>query len=95
MFARVQTIHQSADKLDELSRIAAQQLPGAQGLPGFNGFYYLVDRSAGKALVVSLWHSEENLRQLEAKSSVREQVEAETGMKSPTAEIFEVALATS
>lgn len=92
MFARVQTVHQPAEKLDELSRIAAEQLPGAHSLPGFEGFYYLVDRDHAKALVISLWDTAENLRQLEAHAAVREQVEAEAGIKSPPTEVFEVAV---
>lgn len=92
MFARVQTVHQPAEKLDELSRIAAAQLPGAHSLPGFAGFYYLVDRDHAKALVISLWDTEENLRQLEAHAKVRERVEAEAGIKSPPTDVFEVAV---
>jgi heme-degrading monooxygenase HmoA len=92
MFARVQTVRQPAEKLDELSRIAEQQLPDAHRLPGFKGFYYLVDRQHAKALVISLWDAEENLRQLEAHAAVRKQVEDQAGVKSPPTEVFEVAV---
>jgi heme-degrading monooxygenase HmoA len=91
MFARVQTVHQPANKLDELTSVAREQLPAAHTLPGFRGFYYLTDRRNGKALVISLWETEDDLRQVEAYGA-REHVEAETGIKSPLAEIFEVAL---
>ena len=93
MFARVQTVNHPAEKLDELARIAAKQLPGAHDLPGFAGFYYLVDRANEKSLVISLWDTEENLRQLDAHAEVRERVEKEGGIKSPPTEIFEVVLA--
>lgn len=92
MFARVQTVNQPAVKLDELAAIAAKQMPSAHDLPGFAGFYYLVDRDAQKALVISLWDTEEHLRQLDAHGAVREQVEAEARIKSPPTEIFEVAV---
>ena len=92
MFARVQTVHQPAEKLDELAAIATKQMPSAHALPGFAGFYYLVDRGAGEALVISLWDTEEHLRQLDAHARVREQVESEAGMKSPPTRIFEVAV---
>ena len=92
MFSRVNTVHQPAGKLDELAQIAARQMPGAHGLPGFSGFYYLVDRDNEKALVISLWDTKENLQQLDAHAKVRDEVETEAGMKSPPTEIFEVAL---
>ena len=92
MFARVQTVHQPADKLDELAAIAERQMPAAHSLPGFQGFYYLVDKAAGEALVISLWDTEAHLRQLEAHGRVREEVESEAGIKSPPTRIFEVAV---
>jgi heme-degrading monooxygenase HmoA len=92
MFARVQTVHQPAEKLDALAEIAARQLPDAHDLAGFKGLYYLVDRDNGKALVISLWEREEHLRQLEAHAKVRDEVEAKAGIKSPPSEIFRVAV---
>ncbi len=96
MFARVQTVHQPPEKLDELTKIAREQLPAAHELPGFRDFYYLVDRDNGKALVISLWETEEDLRQVEANAApIRERIEAEAGLKSPPSEIFEVTLQAS
>jgi heme-degrading monooxygenase HmoA len=96
LFARVQTLHQPAEKLDELTEIARDQLPSAGELSGFRGFYYLVDRDNGKALVISLWETEEDLRQVEANgAAVREHVEAEVGITSPRVETFEVSLQAS
>jgi len=92
MFARVQTIHQPAEKLDEMTKIAEQQLPSAHELPGFRGFHFLIDRDNEKALVISLWETEEDLRQLEAHTAIRERTAAEAGIESPPSEIFEVAL---
>lgn len=93
MYARVQTLHQPAETLDELTTIAREQLPAARDLAGFNGFYFLTDRDSGKALVISLWESEENLRQVETGgAAVREHVEAEAGITSPPAEVFQVSL---
>lgn len=93
MFARVQTLRQPAEKLDELAAIAREQLPSAHELAGFSGFYYLIDRANGQALVISLWETEDDLRQVQAGgAAVREHVEAEVGVKSPPAEIFEVAV---
>ena len=92
MFARVQTVHQPAEKLDALAELAAQQVTAAPELPGFRDFYYLVDRDHGKALVISFWETEADLRRLEANNaSVREQVKAEARLESPLSEVFEVA----
>jgi heme-degrading monooxygenase HmoA len=54
------------------------------------------DSHNGKALVISLWETEEDLRQLEANNaSMREHIKAEARLESPLAEIFEVALQAS
>ncbi len=95
MFARVQTVSQPAKKLDELTKLTQEQLPAAHELAGFRGFYYLVDRNNGKALMISLWETEEDLRQVEANTAQRERTAAEAGIKSPQSEIFEVVLHTS
>lgn len=93
MFARLQTVHQPADRLDKLAELARDQLPGARALEGFRGFYYLVDRENGKALVLSLWETEADVRRLEANNAaMREHVKHEARLESPAAEIFEVAL---
>ncbi|NNC12983.1 hypothetical protein HII28_14000 [Planctomonas sp. JC2975] len=93
MFARVQTVHQPAEKLDALAKLAHEQLAAAPELHGFRDFYYLVDRDNGKALVISFWDTEEDVRRLEAdNASVREQVKAEARLESPVSEVFEVAV---
>jgi heme-degrading monooxygenase HmoA len=92
MYARVQTVHQPAEKLDEMTKIARDQLPTARELPGFRGFYYLIDRDNGKALVISLWETEEDLHQVEANVASRERTAAAAGVESPPSELFEVAL---
>ncbi|WP_345763075.1 antibiotic biosynthesis monooxygenase family protein [Diaminobutyricibacter sp. McL0608] len=92
MFARVQTVHQPAEKLDALAKLAAEQVATASALPGFRDFFYLVDHDNGKALVVSFWETEADLRHLEANNaSVREKVKVESRLDSPLSEIFEVA----
>lgn len=92
MFARVQTIHGTAAKLDELTELGREQLPSAHALPGFKGFHYLVDRAGEKALVISLWETEEHVRQMEANAELRERTAAQAGIASPPSEVFEVAL---
>jgi heme-degrading monooxygenase HmoA len=92
MFARVQTIHLPAEKLEEMTAVARQQLPAARALPGFRGFYSLIDRDNAKALVISLWQTEEDLRQVGEDAVARERTAAEVGIESPPSEVFEVAI---
>lgn len=95
MFARVQTVNQPAEKLDEMTKLVREQLHGAHELPGFSGFYYLIDRANSKALVISLWETEEDLRRVEGNTASREHTAAQAGVKSPPSEIFEVAVQAS
>ena len=96
MFARLQTIDQPAEKLDQLIDLAREQLPSAHELPGFAGFYYLVDRVNAKALVLSLWETEEDIRRVEANNaSMRRHIRQEAQLEPPASEIFEVALQAS
>jgi heme-degrading monooxygenase HmoA len=92
MFARVQTVHQPAEKLEMLATLAREQLAAAPDLPGFRDFYYLIDRENGKALVISFWDTEADLRRLEANNAaIRERVKTEARLESPESELFEVA----
>jgi heme-degrading monooxygenase HmoA len=95
LFARVQTVHQPAEKLQELAEVARRQLPGSRKLQGFRDFYFLVDSKNGKALVISLWDTEGDLRRVVADAPARQRTEAEAGITSPATEVFEVALQTS
>ncbi len=92
MLARVQTLHQPADKLEAVTEAGRQQLPALRELSGFKGCYCLIDRNNEKALVISLWDTLENLRQFEAPTALRERTAAQVGIKPPPSEIFEVAL---
>jgi heme-degrading monooxygenase HmoA len=92
VFARVQTFHQPAEKLDELTTLAREQVAAASPA-GLSGYYFLIDRDHGKALLISLWETEEDLRRLEAaNAAARAHVKAEAGLEPPLAEVFEVAL---
>ncbi|QDZ15494.1 hypothetical protein [Humibacter ginsenosidimutans] len=92
MYARVQTVHEPAEKLEALAKLAGEQLAAAPALAGFKDFFYLVDRANEKALVISLWETEADLRRLEANNaSVRERVKEEARLESPASEVFEVA----
>jgi heme-degrading monooxygenase HmoA len=92
VFARVQTLHQPADKLAQVAEAGRQQLPALRELPGFKGCYCLIDRNEEKALVISLWEREEDVRRFEASTTDRRRSAADVGVEPPASEIFEVAL---
>jgi heme-degrading monooxygenase HmoA len=92
VFARIQTLHQPADKLAEVAEAGRQQLPALRELSGFKGCYCLIDRKEEKALLISLWESEEDVRRFEASTVDRRRSAAQVGVEPPPSEIFEVAL---
>lgn len=63
MFARIGTWQGSEDELDRwIERSRTQVKPGIAEDLGLKAAYWLVDRSAGKGLIVTLWDSEEAMR---------------------------------
>ena len=94
MFARMQTVNQPIEKLEALAELAREQLAAMPDVPGFRDLYYLIDRENEKALVLSFWETEDDVRRLEAgNEAMRERVKAEARLESPTSELFEVAFA--
>ena len=93
MFARVQTFHQPAEELDKLAILVREQFAAQAEPAGFTGYQFLIDREQGKAMLISYWETEEDLRRLEAgNAATRERVRAEAGIEPPVAEVFEVAV---
>ncbi len=67
MFARVTTTQAPPDRVDEAVRVIKEYvIPGAEGIAGFKGGLWLVDRATGKGLGVTLFETEEALRASEA-----------------------------
>ena len=63
MFARIGTWQGSEEELDRwIARSREQVKPTIAGDPGLKVAYWLVDRSAGKGLIVTLWESEAAMR---------------------------------
>ena len=73
MYARVNTIEGSPDRMDDATtHIQEQTMPQLRQMDGFQGFIALGDRQSGKVLGVAFWESEEALGATEeALSSVR------------------------
>ena len=63
MFARIGTWQGSDEELDRwIARSREQVKPRIAEDPGLVTAYWLVDRSAGKGLIVTLWESEAAMR---------------------------------
>jgi heme-degrading monooxygenase HmoA len=93
MFARVNSVHTTADKLAGLVTFCEEELPAFRAATGFEGFYLLADRRSGKVVTISLWGSDDALRQLEARAAqVRRDASSDVGIDSPPEDIYEVLL---
>ena len=92
MYARVNTIEGSPERIDDATRhIQEQTLPQLRQMDGFEGFVALGDRNSGKLLGVAFWESEEALRATEeALSSVRSGAAEAAGGTLASVERYEV-----
>jgi len=92
MYARVNTIEGSPDRIDDATRhIQEQTMPQLRQMEGFEGFVALGDRQSGKVLGVAFWESEEALRATEqALSSVRSGAAEAAGGTLASVEQYEV-----
>lgn len=94
VFARVISAQTTADQVNDVIEIAKQQLPGARGQQGYQGFYVLADRASGKLLTISLWESHEDLDAVEARAAhVRAEAAASLSTPPPPVDIYQVELA--
>ncbi len=92
MYARVNTIEGSPDRMDDLTtHIQEQTMPQLRQMEGFQGFVALGDRNSGKVLGVAFWESEEALQATEqALSSVRSGAAEAAGGTLASVEQYEV-----
>ena len=91
MFARVSTYRAGdADKLLEGFRGVTDPL---EPIDGFSHAYFLVDRTTGKAMSITVWESEQALTASVAKADELRRQAAETGGGSiESVEHYEIAL---
>jgi heme-degrading monooxygenase HmoA len=90
VWARVSTYQGSSEQLDAaVNRI--DELP-LREMSGFECAYLLIDRSSGKALTLTLWESEDALRESEERANqLRSQVADELGATgAPAIDRYEV-----
>jgi heme-degrading monooxygenase HmoA len=93
MFTRVISTQTTPEGLDSVIRFAREQLPDFQAQPGFTGFYLLTDRDTGDLVTISLWGTQEDVQQVEARAAqVRREAES-TGVAQPSARIYQVEIA--
>lgn len=94
MFARVSTFQGSPDAVDEGIRALREEVfPEAKQLPGFAGLLVLVDRDSGKSLGVTLWQTEQAMRDSEeAGNQLRDHTAQIGGGRIASVERFELAL---
>jgi heme-degrading monooxygenase HmoA len=95
MFARVSIGQGKPEQIEAGIRNFREQVgSAAKKMAGFKGSYLLVDRKSGKMLGIALWDTEENL-QASAKAAAQLRagvMQAAATTKSPTVEIYEVAV---
>lgn len=91
MFARVSTYDGSPDKVEEGIQTVHEIF--IQQEPGFKGAYFLVDRKSGRAMTITLWESEEAVRDTTGVANpLRSRIAQSLGVtQEPMVEIYEVA----
>ena len=62
MYARATTLRESVEQVEDAIVHYEEGIPPLRELAGNRGAILLVDRSAGKAISVTLWESEEAMR---------------------------------
>ena len=66
MHARVSTLEGPPEQVNELGRITSERVaPSLTQMDGFRGILALAGRQSGKVQLVTLWESEEVMRQSE------------------------------
>ncbi|HTI56838.1 MAG TPA: antibiotic biosynthesis monooxygenase [Verrucomicrobiae bacterium] len=73
MFARIGTWQGTAEELERwIVRGREQVKPAIRQDPGLTAVYWLVDREAGKGLIVTLWESREAMAASEQARAARQ-----------------------
>ncbi len=100
MLARVSTYEGPPDRLQGgISHVRERILPAARNIAGFSGILLLADHETGKALSITLWESEQAMRDSEEEASrLRSETAEASGETIASVEryavpIFEVSLA--
>jgi heme-degrading monooxygenase HmoA len=95
MYARVTTFTIAPAKMDEALEVASiSVVPTLKQQPGFKGVLTLFDRQVGKAVSVTLWETEADLKVGESSGVYQQQIGKFVPLLSapPTRETFEASL---
>ncbi len=91
MFARLTSLQGSPDLEARIRLIKETLAPEASAIVGFAGGSWLIDRSTGRFLTITLWNSEDEMRASEARiATLREDAALEVGGELESIECFEV-----
>jgi heme-degrading monooxygenase HmoA len=92
MFARVTTLQGPSDRVDEGTKAVQEQvIPAARQMKGFKGMLALADHVTGKMIGITLWETEDDLRQSdEAANRLRSDTADAGGAGIVSVEKFEV-----
>ncbi|MFG2293366.1 hypothetical protein [Streptomyces sp. NPDC048603] len=92
MFARLSTYQGSPVPAEgDVTGNSAAIVQQVRGVPGFRGVYYLVDRASGKAKSLTLWDTEQAMRDSEELASrIRGESAQREGQRIVSVEHFEV-----
>lgn len=90
MYARVSTFQGSPERTEEA--IGGPVPPEVQTLAGFKGAYALLNRTSGKALLITLWETEEAMQaSAEVANRIRGEIVEEADATAPAmVEMYEV-----
>lgn len=91
MYARVSRYEVPKEKLEGDIKGTAETVKKVDVLPGELGVYYLVDRESGKTMSITLWESEQAMRDSEsAASKLRQKTSSASSAKIVAIERYEV-----
>jgi heme-degrading monooxygenase HmoA len=79
MFARVSRFQGTPEDAAESASGIGEVVEKAEALAGFAGMIYLIDRSSGRTMAVTLWESEEAMR---ASEEAADRIRADEAQKS-------------
>lgn len=92
MYARVNTFQGPPEGVEQaLKNVREKVIPAVKQVPGNAGIISLLDRATGKSIGITLWKSEEALRQSEqVAGGIRQQSADDGGASVVSVERFEV-----
>lgn len=93
MYARATTLQGSPDQVDEAIRGYENALSTFRDIDGNRGAFLLIDRTSGRGIGVTLWESEDAMRNSRAQADdLRQQTASSVGATVEAVEEYEVAV---